>query len=112
MGTLGGGMPARRAEMARGESQLEAQGNTGLLDEAEGRGAGRTSFWSRLATPAASRERSQDPVERRVNRRYAMNLAIRYEIGKEAARQVGEGRVVNMSSGGVLIETDCVLRSG
>ena len=113
MGTLGGGMPARRAGIAAGASQQEAQADLQVVDRATAYGEGRSVFLSRLATPAASREREREPVERRGNRRYAMNLAMRYEIaGKELGPQFGEGRVVNMSSGGILIETDCILRAG
>ena len=49
-------------------------------------------------------------IEHRSDRRYPLDLAIHYEIGRqEEGVYVGRGRVVNMSSGGILMESDRVL---
>ena len=56
--------------------------------------------------------------ERRQGRRYPVNVPLEYKIygvGEGGARQgceVGSGRTLNMSSAGVLFETDQTLRAG
>jgi len=54
-------------------------------------------------------------VERRSNRRYPIDLSMQYDLGRqegpEGAR-MGSGQVVNISSAGVLISSDCPIAPG
>jgi hypothetical protein len=54
-------------------------------------------------------------VERRSNRRYPIDLSMQYDLGPqegpEGAR-MGSGQVVNISSGGVLVSSDCPITPG
>lgn len=66
-------------------------------------------------TPRARRtaRRSPAPVEntrqsgdRRASYRYSFDLPVQYDIGRGDQAQSGKGRVVNMSSTGLLVESD------
>lgn len=55
------------------------------------------------AAPAENRRQSGD---RRASYRYSIDLPVQYEIGRGDQAQSGKGRVVNMSSTGLLVEFD------
>ena len=53
--------------------------------------------------------------ERRSNRRYPIDLSMRYDLGRQEGPEgagMGSGQVVNISSGGVLISSDCPIAPG
>jgi hypothetical protein len=50
--------------------------------------------------------------ERRLNKRYALDLPLSYRIGKEPFIVTGRGRTVDMSSGGIAFTTDEHLNVG
>lgn len=67
----------------------------------------------RRTTVSTPENTSQLYVERRANRRYPIDLAVQYEIGRpEEGVRIGHGRVVNISSGGVLIASAQPMPSG
>jgi PilZ domain len=63
---------------------------------------------SRPAT-ARTERRASLPDERRSSHRYPIDLPVQYEDGRN---QFLEGRVVNMSSGGILFHSDRALAPG
>jgi c-di-GMP-binding flagellar brake protein YcgR len=53
-------------------------------------------------------------TDRRVSNRLPIEREVRYQVlgGKQAARQTGSGKTLNMSSGGVLFTTESGLPEG
>lgn len=71
--------------------------------------------WTPRARRIARRSPAYDPVpvedlrrsgDRRASYRYSIDLPVQYEIGRGDQAQSGKGRVVNMSSTGLLVESD------
>jgi hypothetical protein len=48
--------------------------------------------------------------ERRIGVRAPLACAVRYEAGSRAQKNMGEGRVIDMSSSGIAFTTECLLR--
>ena len=46
------------------------------------------------------------PAERRAHRRYPISVDLEYSFGSEGRLQVGRGRTINLSNGGVLFEAE------
>jgi hypothetical protein len=63
-----------------------------------------------MAESAAGRTRIGG--DRRSDRRYSLELEARWSVASRAGVESGEGRTVNLSSGGILLETGCALPVG
>lgn len=71
--------------------------------------------WTPRARRIARRSPAIDPAsfenmrrsgDRRGSHRYSIDLPVQYEIGRGDLAQSGKGRVINMSSTGLLVESD------
>lgn len=60
----------------------------------------------RPAYGAASVENIRQSGDRRASYRYSIDLPVQYEFGRGNEAQSGKGRVLNMSSTGLLVEFD------
>jgi hypothetical protein len=59
-----------------------------------------------LVHNTASFENTRPSGNRRASHRYSIDLPVQYEIGKGDHAQSGKGRVINISSTGILVESD------
>lgn len=57
-------------------------------------------------------EKIRQTGDRRTSHRYSIDLPVQYEIGRGDHALRGKGRVINMSSTGLLIESDCSVTCG
>ena len=57
-----------------------------------------------------AKQRLEYNQDRRLHRRYPISLDVRYTVGNAGSElQVTDGRIINLSSGGVLFETEGVV---
>jgi hypothetical protein len=70
----------------------------------------KTKMHSTSATPRAVASAETSPGDQRVNGRYPITLQLQYKLlNKGRVEQLGVGRTLNISSGGVLFEADGLL---
>ena len=90
----------------------------GTLEPATGTAAGVSTYSPAVAPLSGSRPAIAVPIrqangarrERRSGHRYPVDLLIEYELGRAGkGHPSGQGRVVNMSSSGILIRSDRML---
>ena len=71
--------------------------------------------WTPRARRTARRSPAYEPApvenmrqsgDRRASYRYSFDLPVQYEVGRGDQAQSGKGRVINMSSTGLLVESD------
>lgn len=108
MGTNSDGIVARAAGAATEFSPYASQQGAPLASLHRTRYAAAVTPPSRPAAGRNKRGKSL-PDERRSSRRYPIDLPVQCEDGRN---QFLEGRVVNISSGGILVHSDRALEPG
>jgi hypothetical protein len=70
----------------------------------------RSTFGKRISL---AEENARQREDRRSTRRYRLDLAFQYEIGPASQpKRIGHGRLIDISSGGVLFHADCAPAPG
>jgi len=108
MGTNSDGIVARTAGVATEFSLYASQQAAPRASLQTTRYAAAVATRSRPA-PSRIKGRKSLPGERRSGRRYPIDLPVQYQDGRN---QFLEGRVVNISSGGILFHSDRALAPG